>query len=179
MTRSDRGPTDRIDLQPRRDAQQRAPTAVIALGNPLLSDEGVGTKVLQRLAAGSRRFPNTDFLDLGTAGFELLHAMAERETVLVVDCAFMGAQPGTMRRFAPQEVRSVKLATDVSAHRSDVLQIVELLETLGQAPGSIWIYGIEPQTIEPGEQLSDVLSDRLDQYAQTVADDLEQLRCHA
>jgi hydrogenase maturation protease len=123
--------------------------------------------------------PDVEFLDLGTAGFELLHAMTQRQSVVILDCAFMGTPPGTLRRFAPEEVRSVNLAAGEAGHQSDVLHIIGLLKRLEHCPRNVVIYGVEPETVAPGEQLSETLEKKLPEYVQTVSDHLRTVSPHA
>jgi hypothetical protein len=45
----------------------KKPVIVIGLGNTLMSDEGVGVRVVQRLSDFANEFPLVDFVDAGTA----------------------------------------------------------------------------------------------------------------
>ena len=150
----------------------KPPQVVIGLGNPLMSDEGVGIRVLHRLEARQPALVGTEFADLGSAGMRVLHAIAGRRKAVLVDCAFMGAAPGTMRRFRPEDVATVKRLAGLSAHEGDLLAILRLSRELGECPEQVVLFGIEPATIAPGTELSAVLAARLDEYAGAVAAEL-------
>ena len=77
---------------------------VIGLGNTLMSDEGVGVRVLQQLFDFAGRFPRVDFVDAGTAGVSILHLIRGKDKAIFIDCAKMGDEPGVIRKFTPQEI---------------------------------------------------------------------------
>ena len=94
---------------------------IIGLGSPLMSDEGVGVHLLRKLEARGGEFPGVDFVDLGTAGARVLHAIAGRRKAIFVDCAFMDEAPGTLRRFSPDDVQTIKHLPAMSLHDGDLL----------------------------------------------------------
>lgn len=145
---------------------------VLGLGNVLMSDEGVGVHLIARLSALKKNFPHVDFIDAGTAGMSVLHLIANRRKAVIIDCAEMQTAPGTIRRFGPQQVKSVKTLTHYSCHEADILQIVGICRQLGQSPDEIIFFGIEPQTVAPGRALSQTLADRLDDYVDAVCKEL-------
>jgi hydrogenase maturation protease len=140
------------------------------LGNPLLTDEGIGIAVVEALAESrGGQFPDVEFLDLGTSMMRAVHAMAGRRRALFVDCAFMGAEPGTIRRFLPDDVRSIKALAHFSLHEGDLLQAIGISRAAGECPGEIVLFGIQPESVEPGLELSATLAARLPEYVEAVA----------
>ena len=146
---------------------------VAGLGNALMSDEGVGAVVLERLSSDGARFPRVEFADLGASAMRALHAMAGRRKAVFVDCALMGEEPGAIRRFTPEQVRSQKALAGLSLHEGDLLKVIELSRALGECPQEVVIFGIQPQQIAPGQGLSPALKARLGQYVDAVAAELE------
>ncbi|MFH0952798.1 MAG: hydrogenase maturation protease [Verrucomicrobiota bacterium] len=144
------------------------PIVIIGLGNLLKSDEGVGIHVLRALAAGPLDLPGADLVDAGASGMSALHAMANRRKAIFVDCAFMGEEPGAVRRFTPSEVASRKELTGFSLHEGDLLEVIALSRRLGECPEQIVIFGIQPQHVGPGEKLSPALEQRLEKYAEMI-----------
>ena len=147
-------------------------SVVIGLGNPLMSDEGIGVHIVGALSERGTELPGFDFMDLGTSGAKLLHAIAGRKRAYIIDCAFLGREPGAMVRFEPDEVVSNKACPRLSLHEGDVLGTIELSRRLGECPGVVVIFGIQPEKVEPGESLSDTLSSRLDYYVEQIAAEL-------
>ncbi len=145
----------------------KAPIAVVGLGNPLLTDEGVGIRVVEAL--GNRPIPaGVVILDLGAGGLCVLHEIAGRQKVIFVDCAFMGEAPGTLRRFTPEEAKSRKVQPRLSLHEGDLFQTLDLARDLGECPEEIVLFGIEPASVAPGDRLSDALLARLDHYVDCI-----------
>jgi hydrogenase maturation protease len=148
------------------------PTIVIGLGNPLMSDEGIGIHVVRALAARAGEFPHVDFLDAGTSGMNALHAMAGRRKAIFVDCAFMEAAPGTILQFDPANVSSRKGLGRLSLHEGDLLDMIELSRRLGECPAELVVFGIQPERVEPAEMLSNTLALRMADYAEAVCAEL-------
>jgi len=145
---------------------------VIGLGNILLSDEGIGVHLIRRLSSQQDKFPKVDFLDAGSAGMNLLHLIANRKKAIIIDCAKMGAKPGIMLRFTPDEVQSVKQLSQYSLHEADILRVINLSKGLGECPQKIAFFGIEPETLEPGQELSETLSAKIDAYTADICKEL-------
>ena len=142
------------------------------LGNPLMQDEGVGVRVLNALWNEAERFPRVEFEDLGAGGLSLLHAARRYDTLIVIDCARMGEEPGTLRRFEPDEVSTTKEMSGRSVHEADILQVLELARLTEDAPRQVVVFGIEPETVAFGEGLSPALQEKLDEYVAAVKDEL-------
>jgi len=161
----------------------RKDVVVIGLGNILLSDEGVGVHIVRQLSnqsaegetsplGGQDKFPNTDFIEAGAAGMNLLHLIANRKKAVIIDCAKMGEKPGTIRRFTAEEVVSVKHLTHFSLHEVDILQVLNLSKQLGECPAEVVFFGIEPESLGPGQKLSNTLSAKIDSYIAAVCEEL-------
>ncbi|WP_146661162.1 hydrogenase maturation protease [Anaerohalosphaera lusitana] len=143
-------------------------TIVIGLGNPLMCDEGIGITLIEYLTKKQDEHPDVDFIDAGTGGMQLLHYISGRKKAVLIDCAFMGTEPGTIKRFTADEVKSIKKLSHLSLHEVDILKVIELSEQLGEAPDEVVFFGIEPAAVEDGMELSDTLAGKIDDYLQTI-----------
>jgi hydrogenase maturation protease len=141
---------------------------VLGLGNPLMSDEGIGIYVVERLQKQTAKFPDVEFIDAGTGGMAVLHLIANRKKAVIIDCALMGQTPGTIRRFTPDDVKSVKQVSHFSLHDIDILKVLELSRQLEECPPEVVIFGIEPAKVEQGNTLSPELEDRIGEYVQLI-----------
>jgi len=148
------------------------PIAVIGLGHALMRDEGIGCHLIRAFQAQAHRFPEVEFLDLGTSGLAVHHAIAGRRKAVLLDCALMGEDPGAIRRISPDQVRSGKDLPGLSTHEGDLLALLATGRALGSAPEEIVIFGIQPADISPGEDLSPALASRLRDYLEAVSGDL-------
>jgi hydrogenase maturation protease len=145
---------------------------VVGLGNELMSDEGIGIHLIRQLFKLSEKFPSVDFIEAGSAGMNLLHLIANRKKAVIIDCAKMGKKPGEMRRFTPQEVKSVKKLSNFTLHETDILQVINLSKQLGECPDEVVFFGIEPEKIESGQKLSQSLINTIESNAVIIQNEL-------
>jgi hydrogenase maturation protease len=144
---------------------------LIGLGNPLMSDEGIGVLLLAEIEARGIAPPTVECQDMGTAGIGLLHIIGGRDKVVFIDCALMGEEPGTIRRFTPDEVVSHKIATRRSLHEGDLINTLALAKRLGEYPKEVVIFGVEPESVEPGQGLSPTLACQMEHYLAVVGEE--------
>lgn len=147
-------------------------TIVLGLGNPLMADEGIGNELVELLRSTSDQCPGVDFLDAGTGGMALLYHFEQRKKAIIIDCAFMGEQPGTIKRFTPDEVKTVKKLAHLSLHEVDILKVIELAKQLDQCPQEIVFYAIEPEKVQQQHHLSETLQKKLPQYIKQIKTEL-------
>lgn len=150
---------------------------VIGLGNPLMADEGIGVVLIERLEALARqdRIPGAgriQFHDGGTGGMNLLHVLAGRQKAVLIDCALMGTQPGTIQRFTPDQVQTVKKLSHLSLHEVDILKVLDISRQLGECPQDVVFFGIEPHEICQRMSLSPLLQAQIPHYLQTLLQEL-------
>jgi hydrogenase maturation protease len=151
----------------------KRPVVVLGLGNPLMGDEGIGVHLIERLAASAAEYPSVDFIDAGTGGLSILHYLDGRRKAIIIDCAFMDEPPGAIRRFTPEEVRSRKVLAHQSLHEADLMRIIAMARQLGQAPEQIVIFGIQPEQVQLGGELSRTLVEKIDEHVSLILRELE------
>ncbi len=148
-------------------------TIVLGLGNPIMSDEGIGPALVQRFMDRAQDYAPIEFVDAGTGGFSLLYHLEGANKVVFIDCAQMGDQPGTLRRFTCDEVQTVKRLAHFSLHEGDLLTLIDKAKELGQCPEEIVIFGIEPELIDFGLGLTETLSGQMDGYVACIDKELK------
>jgi len=146
---------------------------VLGLGNPLMADEGIGVCLVVQLSRLATEHLDVEFIDAGTGGLAILHQIRDRRKAIFIDCAYMGEEPGVIRRFTPQEVCSGKVLAHQSLHEADLLRILDMSRQLGQAPDEVVIFGIQPERIEPRLDLSPSLRGRIDEYLTVLLKELK------
>jgi len=125
---------------------------ILGVGNILLSDEGVGVRVIE--AMREMKLPNNvELLDGGTASLDLLESLANRDKVIVVDAVIAGNEVGTLYRFTPGDI-TIQGQNPVSVHEIGLLETLTIAGYLGCAPREVIIYGIEPKETGLGLELS-------------------------
>ncbi len=71
---------------------------VLGIGNILLSDEGAGIRVIEKLQERYEFPENVSVLDGGTLGLSLLGVISEVDHLIVVDAVRNGGKPGSLYR---------------------------------------------------------------------------------
>ncbi|WP_181684964.1 hydrogenase maturation protease [Halorhabdus salina] len=140
--------------------------AVVGLGNPYRRDDGVGPAIVDRLS--ERDLPSTDLLDLGDAGFELVHVLAEYEAVVIVDAVDFDGDPGEIVIFAPDG--TAELRPDRGTHRTAPFELLELAGRIEDAPATVRLVGVQPDDVSYGEGLGQPIANALSDAANTVVD---------
>lgn len=147
-------------------------TIVLGIGNPLMGDEGIGPKLIEMLQSRGVYDSDVEFIDAGTGGMNVLHLIAGAEKAIIIDCALMSTEPGTIKRFTLDDIETNKPLAYESLHEADVIKVVQLSRELGEAPGEIVFFGIEPEAIRQQPYLSGNLEKNLDHYVKTILEEL-------
>ncbi|RMF71933.1 MAG: hydrogenase maturation protease, partial [Acidobacteria bacterium] len=78
---------------------------MLALGNTLLRDDGVGQAIAERIADDVARLGGrAELLDGGTQGMALLGRLEGRAAVLMLDAVARGAPPGSVHLLDGREL---------------------------------------------------------------------------
>lgn len=73
--------------------------AVLGVGNVLLSDEGLGVRVVEEIRKRYSLPEEVLLIDGGTLGIDLLYFLEGVERLLVVDAVLGGLPPGSLYKF--------------------------------------------------------------------------------
>lgn len=122
---------------------------VLGVGNILLSDEGIGVRVIEALEQRYHLPENVEVLDGGTAGMELLDAMANRSHLIIADAVVSRkSEPGTLIILRDDEVPAL-FNNKISPHQLGLSDVLSALRFTGEFPDSITLVGVIPQSLEP------------------------------
>lgn len=145
---------------------------ILGVGNLLLRDEGVGVQVIKALE--DRPLPaGIELLDGGTLGIDLLAYISEAERIIVVDAVKGGGEPGAIYRLTPEILGQFKEQA-LSLHQVGFLEVLDLSEQLGNRPEAI-IYGIEPQVIDWGLELTEPVQAAVPRVVELVLVEAEKM----
>jgi len=79
-------------------------TLILGLGNPLLTDDSVGLRVVQGLRSQIADRPGIELDEDYCGGLRLMERMIGFDRVILVDAICSGGTPGTVRLLTPQDV---------------------------------------------------------------------------
>ena len=139
---------------------------IAGAGNPLRHDDGFGPEIIKILRERSGNFAG-DLLDIGTDGLALLDEMQKYKRVILIDAVNMGAKPGAVRVFTPDEAK-IKINSDtMSTHGFGLAEVIKLMEQL-DIKVDFKIIGIQPENISFGEGLSEAVAKKIPEIIELV-----------
>ncbi len=142
-------------------SEETAPVLLLALGNPLMADDGAGQEVLARVeSADSGWGSQVEFVDGGTQGLALLGQFEGRKAVVFLDAVKLGDKAGAVHVFSGDELLRMG-GRAKTAHEGSAPDILRALALLGDTPGEITLIGIEPDTIRTGIGLSEAVQESI------------------
>ncbi|MBI5231820.1 MAG: HyaD/HybD family hydrogenase maturation endopeptidase [Coriobacteriales bacterium] len=108
---------------------------VMGVGNPLMTDEGIGVRAVERLMSGYEFPPNVTLVDAGTMGFTILDLLRDADRLLVIDAVDgSGHPPGTVMVLSPEDAAPNTVLHSLHDTRLvDVLQAAALMDVALEA----------------------------------------------
>lgn len=147
---------------------------VLGVGNILLSDEGVGVRVVERLSQAYVFPDNVQVVDGGVLGIRLMGIIGGTDILIVVDAVKNRQPPGTLYRLADEEVPRRVLAKQ-SMHQMDLPEVLALCSAIDKTPRTI-VVGVEPQDMTTmAVDLTPVIAAKVDDLVAMVLVELDHL----
>jgi len=147
---------------------------VLGLGNVLLSDEGVGVRIVEALSAFHDLPDEVEVLDGGTSGMDLLDTIADRDCLIVADAVNANGPAGRLMRLENDDIRML-FENRLSPHQLGLSDLLANLRLIGQEPRRIVIVGVVPQNLGLGLELSPAAADGRDAAVAMIVDELTRL----
>ena len=141
--------------------------AVIGLGNTLRRDDGIGIIILDSLLNFYKR-QDLDYLNFGSASFDLLHRLKAYDKALLIDGVDAGLGAGEL---LISELKDIEYKLDNfvnSTHELNLKSIFELSKNLS-IKTKIYIAGIQVGDTSFGEGLSIALKSKLEDIIKEIA----------
>lgn len=145
-------------------------TVVIGLGSPLMGDDGIGLRALERLRE-TWALDGVELVDGGTWGMSLLPAIEEASHVLLLDAIRANAIPGEVIKLERQALPRY-LSAKLSPHQVDLRDVLAVAELRGTLPDELVALGIEPRRVSLGTELSEECEESIDLLVAAAVDRL-------
>ncbi len=130
-------------------------TLILALGNILREDDGISAAILHNLETCLADRDNVDLLDGGTPGLDCALLWDGYDQLIVIDAAEMGLHPVSGARFTGDlDLDDVGLLSIGAVHAAGFKEALALGQALGNLPGRVTIFGIQPDVTGYGRTLS-------------------------
>jgi len=132
-------------------------TLVIGLGNPILGDDGVGWKVVEKLSTAISQQSSVEVDTAALGGLSLMERLIGYERVIIVDSMETGQSPvGSVSVFPLASLPDPMAGHSASAHDATLITALRTAEQLGaDIPRQIDIVAIEAENVyDFSEELS-------------------------
>jgi hydrogenase maturation protease len=152
------------------------PTLVLGFGNVLLSDDGAGVQLVERLRSEVGD-DVANFIDAGTLSFSLLSYIEATHSMLVIDAADINGAPGTIRLFEGGAMDDFLTSSRRrTVHEVGLIDLLDMARLRDCLPPRRALLCIQPQRIDWSEQLSAPVADALPEAARQATALLQRWR---
>ena len=148
-----------------------ATTLILGVGNLLISDEGVGLRILERLAEKYELPEEVQTLDGGTLGLDLLYYLEGIENLLIFDAVEMGKEPGALIRLEGDAVPSF-LSVKISPHQIGIPDMLFAAKLRDLYPQELVLWGVQPGVLEMSLELSPPVAAQVDVVVEKAVEEL-------
>ena len=149
------------------EAKMPIKLAVIGIGNTLRRDDGIGIIILESLLRFYKR-EGIDYLNFGSASFDLIHRLQNYDVALVIDGINAGLDVGEVKI---SELKDIEYKIDnsiISTHELNLKNVFELSKKLGLKT-KIYVVGIQVKDTSFGESVSEPLKNKVDEIVKSVS----------
>lgn len=147
--------------------------AVFGIGNILLSDDGVGVHVVHKLMHEYHFSPSIELIDGGTKGLDLLPLFENRDKILIIDAANFKKDPGTIDTVEGDNIPAF-LSTKLSVHQIGLPDLLFAAKIKNLMPDEICLIGMQPLSMDTATDLSETVSDRMDDFLDRILEKLSE-----
>ncbi len=119
---------------------------ILGIGSILMTDEGFGVRVVERILEQYDFSDNVSSADGGVLGLNLLGVIAEADYLIVVDVIRNHGSPGDLYRLEGNQIPE-RVRAKNSLHQIDFLEALTLCQALDHVPQTV-IFGVEPEDID-------------------------------
>jgi hydrogenase maturation protease len=138
------------------------------------TDDAVGMLAVEQLRADARMPVSVSLVDGGTLGLDLLHPLSGATHLLALDAIDSGAAPGTLLRFAGDEIADLPVSKSV--HLLGFSDLIGAMHLTGTAPAEMIVLGVQPERIEWGTQLTPRVEAAMAELIEAAMAQVEQWR---
>ncbi len=160
---------------------ERKKTIVIGLGNPILTDDGVGVLAARQLEERIKtdHYPWLTITEASAGGMRLMELVLDYQRVVLIDAYYLDPErtnPGQIHQLSLEDLRSgPPTQHSTSAHDTSLVTALDTAQQLGYSiPEQISIYAVEVENIlEFGEQPTPRVAEAIPRVVDLVLAELE------
>ncbi|MFU8896010.1 MAG: HyaD/HybD family hydrogenase maturation endopeptidase [Gammaproteobacteria bacterium] len=144
-------------------------TLVLGVGNTLLTDEGIGPWVVERLRELNPEVPGITWMDGGTLSFSIATDVEDAANLIVVDATELKSAPGTVRVFVNEEMDRMLGSHGRSIHEVGLMDLMNMARLTERLPQRRALVGIQPEIVDWGMAPSPKVGAAMDEAVRAVA----------
>lgn len=130
-------------------------TLILGIGNPLMTDDGIGVHVARLLATDPDRPADVKCLDGGTLGYLLVGEINATNNLIVVDAAQLDSPPGTVAVFENDDMdRFLNTHPNRSVHEVGLADLMTMALLSDRWPERRALIAVQPCDASWGTELS-------------------------
>jgi hydrogenase maturation protease len=143
-------------------------TVIIGVGNPVLTDDGVGLRIARELEMRLSGRDGVTVLARCAGGLRLMEAMAGYGRAVVIDAIESGAAPGSIHELDLEELPRTRNLH--SSHDGSLVAALELGRTAGlRIPDEIRVWAVQAGDLETfGESLTEAVERAVPRVVEAV-----------
>jgi len=126
-------------------------TLVLGLGNPILTDDGIGVLVAEEVRTRLPEDTPIDITEVSVGGLTLMETMIGYERVILVDAyqRLDGCCPGKVHKMSLEDLRTISPTQhSASPHDASLVTALDMGRQMGlQLPQEITIFAIEVENV--------------------------------
>ena len=146
-------------------------TLILGLGNTIMTDDGLGPRVIELLQQQGGLPDHVKLLDGGTLGLDLLPQLEDVVKLIIIDAVELGQSPGSLVRLSGEEVPAA-LETKLSPHQMGLKDLLAVARLMGHLPEEVVLIGAQPASLEMSTDLTPALATCLPDLAGLVRREL-------
>ncbi len=148
-------------------------TLILGVGNPLMSDEGLGIQAIKILLSDYKFSENIEIIDGGTQGLELLQYFDNVKNLIIIDAVYSSKRKaGDIIKIQKEKIKYY-LITKMSVHDIGLEDVISALDLLGKTPENIIIIGMIPERLEFSYGLSKTIKENLENLIKEVINQIK------
>lgn len=150
-------------------AHVQSGTLVLGVGNTILTDEGVGPWVVERLRALNPDAAGVTWMDGGTLSFSIAASVENAEYLIVVDATELKAEPGTVQVFVDEDMDRMLGGHGRSIHEVGLMDLLNIARLTERLPRRRALVGIQPGVVDWGTEPTPAVGAAMPEAARAVA----------
>lgn len=146
-------------------------TLVLGLGNTIMTDDGIGPKVIECLQQTELLDGEVGLLDGGTLGLDLLPHLEGVGRLIILDAVELDKEPGSLVRLVGDEV-PLAIEHKLSPHQMGLKDLLAVACLMSCLPEEVILLGVQPASLELGTELSPAVAAALPELCKLVMAEL-------